>query len=49
MVYDMILYVQLSQEAKMMPKITHVSTLCCNIEKTPIFIGLFQIFISIIL
>ena len=49
MVYDMILYVQLSQEAKMMQKMTHFATLCCNIEKTPIFTGLFEIFISIIL
>ena len=49
MVYDMIIYVPFSQEAKMMAKITHFSTLCCNIEKkTQIFTGLFQIFISII-
>ena len=49
MVLDMLIYVQLSQEDKTMQKLTNLSTLCCNIEKTPIFTGLFQIFNSIIL
>ena len=49
MVYGMIIYVQMIQEVKMMPKITHFSRYAVTLKKTPIFTGLFKIFISIIL
>ena len=40
MVYDMNIYVQLSQEAKLMPKITHFPRYAVTLKKKHIFTGL---------
>ena len=42
MVYDMFIYVQLSQEAKMIPKTTHFSRYVEALNKTQIFTGYFK-------